>query len=161
LKKGRHVFNFMHYFKKLIKYLLYFCLFGLGFGAGYFVKSNNADANSTEKIKIDGDYTQSQNTHVAKPSEVSKGIPSKVLEVLAYVDKNASAMDGYVGGRTFKNLEKLLPKNNESGSKIKYQEWDVNPKQQGRNRGTERLITGDDHSAYFTNDHYNTFKKIR
>jgi ribonuclease T1 len=151
----------MHYLKKLIKYLLYFCLFVLGFGTGYYVKSNSTDSPVTEKIKIDGDFNQNQNSHVAKTSSDDKGVPSKVFDVLAYVDKNASAMDGYVGGRTFKNLEKLLPKNNENGGKIKYQEWDVNPKKEGRNRGKERLVTGDDRSAYFTNDHYNTFKKIR
>ena len=44
---------------------------------------------------------------------------------------------------------------------IAYQEWDVNPKVEGVNRGTERLVTGSDGSAYVTADHYRTFTKIR
>jgi ribonuclease T1 len=151
----------MYYFNNLIKYLLYFCLFGLGFGAGYYVKSNKATTTSTENVKINDDFNENQNSQVAKSTQNAIDIPAKVLEVLAYVDKNASAPDDYVGGRVFKNLEKLLPKNNPNGDKIKYQEWDVNPKKEGRNRDTERLVTGNDRSAYFTNDHYNSFKKIR
>jgi guanyl-specific ribonuclease Sa len=37
----------------------------------------------------------------------------------------------------------------------------VNPKVEGVNRGTERLITGSDGSAYVTADHYKTFTKVR
>ncbi len=44
---------------------------------------------------------------------------------------------------------------------ITYQEWDVNRKVSGVNRGAERLITGSDGSAYYTSDHYRTFTKIR
>jgi len=87
-------------------------------------------------------------------------IPSKVYEVLKYIRENNSAPDGYVGGRKFGNYEKLLPKKEPSGRRINYQEWDVNPKKQGRNRGVERLITGSDGKAYFTNNHYKSFVEI-
>ena len=40
---------------------------------------------------------------------------------------------------------------------IDYQEWDLNPKTQGKNRGTERLITGSDGKAYYMNNHYESF----
>lgn len=87
-------------------------------------------------------------------------VPEKVYEVLKYIDKNNKVPDGYVGGRHFGNFEGLLPdKNNQK--KIKYREWDVNPKVQGKNRGVERLVTGDDSSAYYTGDHYESFIKIR
>jgi ribonuclease T1 len=88
-------------------------------------------------------------------------IPQKVREVLAYVRANKQAMDGYVGGRRFKNLEIHLDKQTASGQRIDYQEWDVNPKQQGRNRGTERLITGSDGRAWFTSDHYSSFVEVK
>ncbi len=94
---------------------------------------------------------------LAKP----KGIPEKVLKVLAYVDEKSEAMTGYEGGRTFGNFEKLLPQNDEKGRRIKYREWDVNPLKMGVNRGPERLVTGSDGHAYYTDDHYKTFKKIR
>jgi ribonuclease T1 len=99
---------------------------------------------------------QSTDNQVVKSSKV----PQKVYDVLKYVRENGSAMDSYVGGRKFGNFENLLPKKDENGRKINYQEWDVNPKQQGRNRGTERLITGSDGKAYFTNNHYKSFVNV-
>lgn len=89
-----------------------------------------------------------------------KGVPQSALKVLDYIRKNGEAPKGYVGGRTFENREKRLPQKDDSGKKIKYSEWDTNPKVSGKNRGPERLVTGSDHSAYYTKDHYKTFQKI-
>lgn len=97
----------------------------------------------------------------AKVAAVPKGIPEKALKVLEHVDKNGEAMAGYEGGRTFGNFEKQLPQNDAQGRRLKYREWDVNPLRPGVNRGAERLVTGSDGSAYYTDDHYDTFKKIR
>ncbi|MFO0806085.1 MAG: dienelactone hydrolase family protein [Gemmataceae bacterium] len=97
----------------------------------------------------------------AKAVAVPKGIPEKVLKVLEHVDKDGEAMAGYEGGRTFGNFEKRLPQNDAQGRRLKYREWDVNPLRPGVNRGPERLVTGSDGSAYYTDDHYDTFKKIR
>jgi ribonuclease T1 len=88
-------------------------------------------------------------------------IPDKVIKVLDYVRKNGRAPDNYVGGRVFGNFENHLPRNDLSGEKIRYQEWDVNPKVRGKNRGAERLVTGSDNRAYYTADHYNTFTEIK
>jgi dienelactone hydrolase len=90
-----------------------------------------------------------------------RGIPDKVVKVLEHVDKHGEAMDGYEGGRTFGNFERQLAIADEKGRRIKYREWDVNPLRPGVNRGPERLITGSDGGAYYTDDHYSTFKKIR
>ncbi|NMA64906.1 MAG: hypothetical protein GX957_01525 [Clostridiaceae bacterium] len=43
---------------------------------------------------------------------------------------------------------------------VNYKEYDVNPYVKGQNRGTERIVTGDDGSVWYTNDHYHTFTKI-
>jgi ribonuclease T1 len=145
----------------LNKYFLYFGLLLLGFGAGYFSKSASIPAETSTEVSKNSDFSASKKNKETTDVSEAKDIPQKVLDVLVFVDKNERAPEGHVGGRTFKNLEKLLPKNNENGDKIKYQEWDVNPKKEGRNRGAERLVTGNDRSAYFTNDHYNSFKKIR
>ncbi|MEZ0486975.1 ribonuclease domain-containing protein [Fibrella aquatica] len=88
-------------------------------------------------------------------------IPQKVYDVLAYARANKRAMDGYVGGRRFGNFENHLPRSDTDGKPIQYQEWDVNPKVRGRNRGTQRLVTGSDGRAWFTNDHYNTFVEVK
>lgn len=87
-------------------------------------------------------------------------IPQKVYEVLKYIKENGAAPDGYVGGRKFGNYEKQLPQKDKNERRINYQEWDVNPKQQGRNRGAERLVTGSDGRAYYTKNHYKSFIEI-
>jgi ribonuclease T1 len=89
------------------------------------------------------------------------GIPAKVYLVLKYIRENKRAMEGYVGGRVFTNREKIVPLQDENGNSIQYQEWDVNPKVQGQNRGTERIVTGSDGRAWYTNDHYQTFTQIK
>jgi ribonuclease T1 len=94
-------------------------------------------------------------------SKLPAGVPEKVGRVLKYVDENKKAPKGYVGGRIFQNRERRLPKFDKEKKPIKYQEWDVNPKVRGRNRGPQRLITGSDGSAFYTPDHYKTFTKIR
>lgn len=87
-------------------------------------------------------------------------IPQKVLTVLAYVRENGRAPEGYQGGRKFGNFEKLLPLKDDNGSIMKYQEWDVNPKKKGKNRGAERLITSENKRAWYTRDHYDSFTEI-
>ena len=104
-----------------------------------------------------------------KPSraeESKEGAPEKVLTVLKYVEEHHEAPAGYEGGREFHNSggregEEALPRRDGRGRPITYQEWDVNRKVAGVNRGAERLITGSDGSAYYTSDHYRTFTKIR
>jgi guanyl-specific ribonuclease Sa len=91
----------------------------------------------------------------------AKEIPEKALNVLKVVDEKGEAPEGYEGGRHFLNVEKHLPLTDDKGRQIKYREWDVNPLKMGVNRGVERLITGSDGSAYYTDDHYKSFKKIR
>ena len=108
------------------------------------VPSPSTPANTSEQQN-----TQSQNS-----------TPAYVLNVLNFVRRNGEAPDGYVGGREFKNKEKHLPAKGPDGKRIRYSEWDVKPKVQGQNRGPERLVTGSDHSAWYTRDHYKNFIKI-
>jgi ribonuclease T1 len=100
---------------------------------------------------------QTNNNNVSNAGD----IPQKVFTVLDYVLKNNVALDGYVGGRNFGNFEGHLDKTDSNGRRIKYQEWDVNPKKQGKNRGTQRLITGSDGRNWYTDDHYATFKLVK
>jgi guanyl-specific ribonuclease Sa len=92
-------------------------------------------------------------------------VPDKVETVLKHIDEHHAAPNGYEGGREFHNAgrngEESLPKRDAHDRPIKYQEWDVNLKVAGVNRGAERLVTGSDGSAYYTSDHYRTFTKIR
>lgn len=158
------------------KLIIYVLLFLGGLGVGYFWGQNShsesfgniepqntviENANQTTKETRDELKTQGKTETEIGFSNDQTGIPSKVLKVLSQIEETGEAPEGYVGGRKFKNLEGLLPKKNADDRKINYQEWDVNPKVDGKNRGKERLVTGDDRSAYFTNDHYQSFKKIK
>ncbi|HMP29121.1 MAG TPA: ribonuclease domain-containing protein [Saprospiraceae bacterium] len=86
----------------------------------------------------------------------NKDVPYHALATLVYVRQKRVAPPNFLGGRTFQNREKLLPKiKNE-----KYQEWDVHPKKEGKNRGAERLVTSAN-QAYYTKDHYQSFIQIK
>jgi ribonuclease T1 len=101
----------------------------------------------------------------ASSPKLPAGVPAKVATVLRFIDQHERAPDGYEGGRTFHNYgshgDASLPRRDARGNRIRYREWDVNPKVPGKNRGAERLVTGSDGSAYYTSDHYRTFIKIR
>jgi ribonuclease T1 len=116
---------------------------------------NNAGPNNqyNKKDRIN----KTNNQVVASNGDV----PSYALETLKYIEEHNEAPQGYVGGREFKNFEGLLPKKADDGTKLKYQEWDVHPKVNGKNRGAERLVTSSNDHAYFTADHYKSFTKIK
>ncbi len=129
----------------------------------------------TKEIKIEDKYKQPANLkHSEEQNNNSlisenqstytndeKAIPSYVIEVLDYIELNQKAPEGFVGGRTFKNREGLLPKKDENGKLFFYQEWDVHLKERGKNRGAERLVTSNLGNAYYAKDHYQSFIKIK
>ncbi len=139
----------------------------IGLLAGIFIGkqylSSPAKTNGTVKTTANPDNNRPQNPSVHNNDEVQPDgtVPQKALEVLKYVRENEKAMDGYVGGRVFGNREKLLPEQNEKGNPMQYQEWDVNPKTEGKNRGTQRLITSRNGRAWYTGDHYRSFIEIK
>ena len=86
----------------------------------------------------------------------------KVSKVIQYAEENGGkAMEGYKGGRTFKNTEGLLPKTDATGAPIKYKEYDINPYKKDVDRGAERVVSGSDGKYYYTNDHYKSFTVIK
>ncbi len=119
-------------------------------------------------------YCQSRNqvftpTPDPRPTQTTPGrtgtpstaqVPAYVLDVLNFIRKHGEAPKGYVGGREFMNKEGHLPKKDAQGHKLHYSEWDVHPKVEGQNRGPDRLVTGSDHSAWYSANHYRTFQKI-
>lgn len=102
------------------------------------------------------------NPNVERNKEVSSnGIPQKAVTVLNYIKKNNAAPDGFVGGRHFGNFEHLLPERDAAGNRIEYQEWDVNAKEQSKSRGIQRLVTGSDGRAWYSNNHYQSFVEMK
>ncbi|WP_035719867.1 ribonuclease domain-containing protein [Gordonia shandongensis] len=92
-------------------------------------------------------------------------VPERVADTLALIDAGrwpeAANAPGTKGGVTFRNNERRLPQRGADGSRMRYKEWDVNPKKRGRGRDAERIVTAADGSAWYTLDHYQTFTKIR
>ena len=72
--------------------------------------------------------------------------------------RNGTPLPGYKGGRIYNNQPinggQKLPEG------IIYKEYDIKPYIKGQNRGTERIVIGDDGSVWYTDDHYQTFTKI-
>lgn len=115
--------------------------------------------NKNAKSEKIGDE-QTKPTTSDENRKTNSAIPQKVYETLEYIQKNNRAPEGYVGGRHFGNYEKNLPEKDSKGNKIDYKEYDVNPKVEGKNRGAQRLVIGDDSRAWYTNDHYKTFIEV-
>lgn len=130
-------------------------IIGLFIGKQIFEPASAQSEKNKVEVSANRDI-QNDETPAVKDSS----IPSKVYEVLKYIKEHHSAMPGYMGGRVFSNREKLLPQTDSVGTAISYQEWDVNPKAEGQNRGTERIVTGSDGRSWYTNDHYQSFKLI-
>ncbi|WP_232236098.1 ribonuclease domain-containing protein [Nocardia sp. BMG51109] len=96
---------------------------------------------------------------------VADEVPDNARRTLELIDAgqwpDAAGAPGTQGGGTWNNREGQLPATDGSGNKIRYQEWDVNPKQEGQSRDAERIVTGSDGSAWYTGDHYRSFTRMR
>jgi guanyl-specific ribonuclease Sa/uncharacterized protein YukE len=92
-------------------------------------------------------------------------IPDKALKVLDHIDRTGTTLPKYKGGGVFENDGRnggqVLSRVDGSGRPISYREWDVDPKQTGIPRNLDRLVTGNDGSAWYTSNHYMTFVRIR
>lgn len=87
-------------------------------------------------------------------------IPNYVEETIIEIENNkGNPPDGYKGGKIYKNT----PRNGEQElpNDVIYREYDVHPYQKGKSRGPERIVIGNDGSIWFTEDHYQTFNRIR
>jgi guanyl-specific ribonuclease Sa len=137
-------------------------IIGLLIGQQFFGTQQAPDTNLTSTSSATSSPSQKDNVGINNSTDNNNpNIPQKVYEVLKYIRANHQAMEGYVGGRVFTNREKIVPRMDGNGNQITYQEWDVNPKIKGQNRGTERLLTGSDGRAWYTDDHYQSFKEIK
>ncbi|MGC4962864.1 ribonuclease domain-containing protein [Gordonia sp. DT218] len=124
-------------------------------GGGDDHGSATADSSTTKNSTASGQST----------SGAPGAVPAHVLHTLALIDAGtwpeAANAPGTRGGDVFRNSEGNLPATDDRGRRITYREWDVNPKEPGQSRDAERIVTGNDGSAWYTADHYRTFVKIR
>lgn len=149
--------------KRFLSISIAFTILGIAYLLFLFPKSGGSSKSTTIETEISKESSaipkNDQNKSTPK-SILNPEVPEYVFQVLNHIQKFQEAPPNYIGGRIFKNREKKLKSVDALGTKIIYREWDVHPKIEGVNRGAERLITGSDHVAYFTKDHYNSFIKI-
>jgi RHS repeat-associated protein/uncharacterized delta-60 repeat protein len=121
-----------------------------------------------DEAEDDANLSQAQKDKIAAakaaracPEAAEKGVNPLAEDAADYAKaNNGAARPGYNGGGVFKNKGQVLPSTDAAGNPITYKEYDTNPYQAGTNRGTERVVIGSDGSRYFTDDHYQTFKKF-
>lgn len=155
--------------KNLSKALIYIFLLGVSFSLIYFVvdgarllpnnshvESNNKTSNGSHDKNYTINLSKEQRREVKLLQLQNVEVPNHVLATLVYIRSEGQAPENFVGGRTFQNREKRLPKLKNDI----YKEWDVYPKKPGKNRGAERLVTSS-LKAYYTKDHYNSFISIK
>ncbi|AHH15908.1 putative guanyl-specific ribonuclease [Nocardia nova SH22a] len=134
--------------------------------------TNNSTASATASSSVAASATQAKpgktaagNAAPAAAPEHAAGVPDHAYTTLAEIDAGrwpgSANAPGTKGGDQWMNRSGDLPKTDSSGKTIRYQEWDVNPKQPGHTRDAERIVTGSDGSAYYTGDHYKTFTRMR
>jgi guanyl-specific ribonuclease Sa len=97
---------------------------------------------------------------VANASKPSDSIPENARNVSEEIKlKNGVTPQGYKGGKIYNNQ----PVN--GGQKlpggVNYKEYDIYPYVKGQNRGAERIVIGDNGTAWYTNDHYQSFIQIK
>ena len=87
--------------------------------------------------------------------QAAKDPLQKAKDLLEAIQQHeGNAPPGYIGGRTFQNRERRLPRGH-------YREYDVNQKMRGRSRDAERIVIEQDTGkAYYTDDHYRTFMPL-
>jgi len=86
---------------------------------------------------------------------VAKDPLQKAKDLLEAIQQHeGKALPGYIGGGSFQNRERRLPRGH-------YREYDVNPKIRGRSRDAERIVIEQDTGrAYYTGNHYRTFMPL-
>jgi len=138
------------------------------FGCSSATNNEKADSQNTEgnnavseNIKEDGRYSTvedvSEYIHIYGKLPQNFITKSKATKLGWDSDKGNlwEATDKMsIGGDVFGNREGLLPK----ADGRKWFECDIN--YSGGYRGAERIIYSNDGLIYYTNDHYNTFKKL-
>ncbi|MEU7634017.1 ribonuclease domain-containing protein [Nocardia sp. NPDC049220] len=112
-----------------------------------------------------GGSTMTRDGSTASPVTQAPGVPDRAYQTLREIDAgrwpDSANSPGTKGGERWMNRGRDLPVVDASGKPVTYQEWDVNPKQPGRSRDAERIVTGSDGSAWYTGDHYKTFTRMR
>jgi ribonuclease T1 len=129
----------------------------IGTGVAGFLPATGSDHGSSTLALLSVHAAPSVNEAIGDGSEPARSdiaatIPLAARDTLkALEQRHGQPLPGYVGGRSFLNRERALPRG-------RYREYDVHPKVPGKTRGAERIVidqgTG---KAFYTADHYRSF----
>jgi guanyl-specific ribonuclease Sa len=129
------------------------------------VQPSSARAKPGATTKAAPSSSEPSSSAAKTTQQASSDAPARVLVTLVEIDAgrwpDSANAPGTKGGITFRNSEGRLPAVGAGGGRVVYQEWDVNAKKNGQGRDAERIVTGNDGSAWYTLDHYDTFVRIR
>jgi ribonuclease T1 len=110
-------------------------------------KTDQTSTTSSSKSKNSGSSTGRK-----LPSDV----PEQAFKTLEYAQSNnGEARKGYKGNVKFSNRENRLPR-----TSAPFKEYDIHRWVKGKNRGPERVVIGNDGKAWYTSNHYKTFKLL-
>lgn len=139
-------------------------LLGINLSGSDEAATPSTTATSTVTSSASAPATPGSSTAQPTSSAATAAIPAHVWETLALIEADEwppNDGSGTRGGSHFGNYEGLLPEQDARGREIDYLEWDVNLKLPNRSRDAERIVTGSDNSAYYTDDHYSSFTVMR
>lgn len=91
-------------------------------------------------------------------------VPDRAGRTLALIDAGQwppNDGSGTRGGTTWPNRDGALPRTDVAGNPVQYLEWDVNRKQPGQARDSERIVTGSNGTAWYSPDLFRTFEQMR
>lgn len=119
--------------------------------------NSNPDGGSSQPTgtaSISGQAPSARGSGTDLPTVTVDDLPREALDTLALINKGGP-WPYPQDGSTFQNREGLLPKQKRGF----YQEFTV--KTPGaKNRGARRIIQARDGTFYYTDDHYESFKRI-
>ena len=115
------------------------------------------------KADISGDVSSET---ISATGSVLESMPEHVRESFANYESNnwrskSDKTEGTHDDSKFQNRDGDLPVKDDKGQKIEYWEHDVNNKKEGQGRDAERFVSGSDGSVYYTDDHYETFTRLK
>ncbi len=129
------------------------------------VQPSSARAKPGATTKAAPSSSEPSSSAAKTTQQASTDAPARVLATLVEIDAgrwpDSANAPGTKGGITIRNSEGRLPAVGAGGGRVVYQDWDVNAKKNGQGRDAERIVTGNDGSAWYTLDHYDTFVRIR
>lgn len=152
---------------KLIMSVLVLVVVGLSALLGFtdLGPGDSPPAATSATSTISATASSSADETVAPRGVTAVPIPPQAFTTLAEIDNggwpDSANAPGTKGGITWQNRDGDLAKTTPDGTRITYQEWDVNPKPRGQGRDAERIVTGSDGSAWYTGDHYDSFIRMR